>query len=182
MTAVVEQPTPPKAARFSVVETLRDGRRVEIRAQKPTDIEGLKAAVAHTSAETLSRRFFAPKRHFSEREVAYFLNIDFVTQVALVAVVDTGGQPSIVAGGRYVLVQPGVAEVAFAVVDDYQRQGLGGALMRHLTSIAREAGLRELVAEVLPDNQSMLSVFQKCGLPVAMRRDGGTVHVTLQLT
>ncbi len=174
--------TSPKAASFSVAETLRDGRPVQIRAQKPTDVEGLRAAVAHTSAETLSRRFFAPKRHFSEQEVAYFLNIDFVTQVALVAVVDEGDKHSIVAGGRYVLVQPGVAEVAFAVVDDYQRQGLGGALMRHLASIAREAGLRELVAEVLPGNQPMLSVFQKCGLPVATRRDSGTVHVTMQLT
>lgn len=182
MTAAAEVSPPPKAARFSVVESLRDGRRVEIRAQKPTDVEGLKAAVAETSAETLSRRFFAPKRHFSEQEVAYFLNIDFVTQVALVAVVDEGGKSAIVAGGRYVLAKPGVAEVAFAVVDDYQGQGIGTKLMRHLVSIAREAELRELVAEVLPDNQPMLSVFQKCGLKVATRRERGVVHVTMRLS
>ena len=182
MTEVAKSPTSPKAACFSVTETLRDGRPVEIRAQKPTDIEGLRAAVAQTSAETLSRRFFAPKRHFSEKEVAYFLNIDFVTQVALVAVVDEGGKHSIVAGGRYVLAKPGVAEVAFAVVDDYQGQGIGTKLMRHLVSIAREAGLRELIAEVLPDNQAMLSVFRRCGLKVATRRDRGVVHVTMQLT
>ena len=182
MTAVAKSSTSPKAARFSVAETLRDGRPVEIRAQKPTDVEGLRAAVAQTSAETLSRRFFAPKRHFSEQEVAYFLNIDFVTHVALVAVVDEGGKRPIVAGGRYVLVQPGVAEVAFAVVDEYQEQGIGTKLMRHLVSIAREAGLRELVAEVLPDNQAMLSVFQKCGLKVATRRDREAIHVTMRLT
>jgi GNAT superfamily N-acetyltransferase len=182
MTAVAETPTPPKAASFSVVETLRDGRIVEIRAQKPTDVDGLRAAVAQSSAESLSRRFFAPKRHFSEQEVAYFLNIDFVTQVALVAVVDEAGKHSIVAGGRYVLVRPGVAEVAFAVVDDFQGHGIGTKLMRHLVGIAREAGLRELIAEVLPDNQPMLSVFQKCGLKVATRRDRGAVHVRMQLT
>ena len=180
MTAVAETPTP-KAARFSVTETLRDGRPVEIRALKATDVEGLKTAVAHSSAETLSRRFFAPKRHFSEREVAYFTDIDFVTQVALVAVVDDGGKPSIAGGGRYVLVQPGVAEVAFAVVDDFQGQGIGTKLMHHLVGIAREAGLHELVAEVLPDNQPMLSVFQKCGLKVTTRRDRSAVHVTMQL-
>ena len=54
--------------------------------------------------------------------------------------------------------------------------------MGHLVSIGREAGLRELVAEVLPHNQPMLSVFQKCGLKVTTRRDRGAVHVTMQLT
>jgi hypothetical protein len=32
-------------------------------------------------------------------------------------------------------------------------------LIRHLAAIGREAGLRELVAEVLSDNLPMLSVF-----------------------
>jgi len=181
MTAASQPRTLPKAASFSATETLRDGRPVEIRALKSTDVEELKAAVSRSSAESLSRRFFAPKRHFSDREVAYFMNIDFVTQVALVAVIDEGGKQSIVAGGRYVLVQPGVAEVAFTVVDDFQGHGIGTKLMRHLTSIARDAGLRELVAEVLADNQPMLSVFRKCGLKVATRRDRDAVHVTMRL-
>jgi RimJ/RimL family protein N-acetyltransferase len=182
MTAVAEPRASPGAASFSVTETLRDGRAVEIRALKPTDVEDLKAAVAHTSAESLARRFFGPKRYFSEQEIAYFVNIDFVSQVALVATIEEGDERSIVAGGRYVLVQPGTAEVAFVVVDDYQGQGIGAKLMRHLISIARDAGLRELVAEVLPDNQPMLGVFQKCGLKTATRRGRDAVHVTMQLT
>jgi ribosomal protein S18 acetylase RimI-like enzyme len=181
MTTAAKSAAPPKAASFSIAETLRNGRPIEIRALRPTDIDDLKAAVAHTSAEALRRRFFGPKRYFSEQEIAYFMNIDFVTQVALIATVDDGGQHSIVAGGRYVLVQPGVAEVAFVVIDEYQGQGIGAKLMRHLTGIAREAGLRELVAEVLPDNQPMLSVFQKCGLKVTTRRTREAVHVTMQL-
>jgi ribosomal protein S18 acetylase RimI-like enzyme len=181
MTAAAQSHTPPKAASFAVTETLRDGRPVEIRALRPTDVEDLKVAVAHTSAQSLTRRFFGPKRYFSEQEIAYFVNIDFVTQVALVATIDEGGKRAIVAGGRYVLVQPGVAEVAFVVVDDYQGHGIGTRLMRHLARIAIEAGLRELVAEVLPDNQPMLSVFEKCGLKVTRRRNNGAVHVTMQL-
>ena len=182
MNAAAKSTAPPKAASFSVSETLRDGRPIEIRALRPTDVEDLKTAVAHTSAELLSRRFFGPKRYFSEQEIAYFVNIDFVTQVALVATIDECGKHSIVAGGRYVLVQPGVAEVAFVVVDEYQGQGVGAKLMRHLTGIAREAGLRELAAEVLSDNYPMLNVFQKCGLKVTTRRDRGAVHVTMQLS
>jgi len=88
----------------------------------------------------------------------------------------------IVAGGRYIVVQPGTAEVAFAVVDEYQGQGIGAALMRHLTTIARHAGLERLVAEVLPENSPMLGVFEKCGLRVGKRHEPGVVHVTLELT
>jgi RimJ/RimL family protein N-acetyltransferase len=169
------------ATGFSSMEALRDGRPVEIRALRQTDVDGLMTAVAHTSAESLRRRFFGPKRTFSEREIAYFMNIDFTTQVALVATVSEGARRTIVAGGRYVVVRPSVAELAFVVVDDYQGQGLGPKLLRHLVAIAREAGLRELVADVLPDNQPMLSVFQRCGLPVTARRERGAVHVTLNL-
>ena len=50
------------------------------------------------------------------------------------------------------------------MVDEYQRQGIGAALMRHLVTIARGAGLKELIAEVLPDNAPMLKVFEKSGL------------------
>jgi ribosomal protein S18 acetylase RimI-like enzyme len=182
MIAPAQPRTPPKAASFSVTETLRDGRPLEIRALRPTDVDDLKAAVAQASPESLRRRFFGPKRYFSEQEIAYFVNIDFVTQVALVALVDESGKQSIVAGGRYVVVQPGVAEVAFVVVDHYQGHGIGTKLMRHLAGIAREAGLRELVAEVLTDNQPMLSVFQRCGLKVATRRDPSSVHVAMQLS
>jgi ribosomal protein S18 acetylase RimI-like enzyme len=74
----------------------------------------------------------------------------------LVAVVEEGERPVIIGGGRYIVVQPGKAEVAFAVVDQYQGQGIGSTLMHHLATIARSSGLRELVAQVLPDNTAML--------------------------
>ena len=103
--------------------------------------------------------------------MAFFLDIDFIDHVALVAVVEEGGRPMIVGGGRYIVIQPGKAEVAFAVVDQYQGQGIGAALMRHLAAIARNAGLHELIAEVLPDNAPMLKVFEKCGFGLSTKRE-----------
>jgi RimJ/RimL family protein N-acetyltransferase len=169
-------------AGYSATETLRDGRQVEIRALRPADEDGLKAAVARISSKSLYRRFFGPKRFFSEKEVAHFVNVDFVTHVALVAVADDHGQPAIVGGGRYVVVRPGAAELAFAIVDEYQGLGLGAAMLRHLIAIARRTGLTELVASVLPDNRPMLAVFEKSGLPVSTRREHGAVNVTLGLS
>ena len=78
----------PKVMDFSSVEALRDGRCVEIRALRPEDWEGLVDAVNRSSAESLRRRFFAIRRHFSEREIDFFSNIDFVNHVALVVVAE----------------------------------------------------------------------------------------------
>jgi GNAT superfamily N-acetyltransferase len=170
-----------EATNYSAFETLHDGRRVEIRALRPDDRADLIEAVSRSSGQSLYRRFFAVKRGFTESEIAFFVNVDFIDHVALVAVADESGRPVIAAGARYVVVQPGKAEVAFAVVDQYQGLGLGAALMHHLAAIAREAGLEELIAEVLPDNSPMLKVFEKSGFPLSMKREPQVVHVTLRL-
>ena len=98
------------AADYAAVELLRDGRRLEIRALRPDDQAELLAAVDRTSAQSLYRRFFGVKRHFTDKEVDFFVNVDFVSHVALVAVVAEDRRPRIVGGGRYVVVELGKAE------------------------------------------------------------------------
>jgi len=169
------------AAKYSATERLRDGRSIEVRALRPEDQADLIAAVGRIGAQSMYRRFFGPKRYFSEKEVDYFVHVDFINHVALVAVLEEEGRAMIVAGGRYVMQQPGVAEVAFAVIDEYQGQGIGAALLRHLAAIARDRGLNEFTAEVLPDNTAMLKVFEKSGLKPVAKRGTDATHVTLQL-
>ena len=166
---------------YSAIERLRNGERLEIRALRPKDRDDLIAAVGRTSSESLYRRFFAVRRQFTETEESFYLNIDFARHVALVALVDENGQPTIIGGGRYVVDEPGQAEVAFTVVDKYQRQGVGAMLLRHLAIIARQAGLRELVAYVLPDNRAMLKVFEKSGLKYSAKRESNSIKVRLGL-
>jgi RimJ/RimL family protein N-acetyltransferase len=171
----------PEAATFSSVESLRNGRSVEIRALTPGDQTGLAAALERASAESFYRRFFGVKRELGEKEVEFFMNVDFVNHVALVAVTQEGRGPIIVGGARYVVVRPGTAELAFAVVDEYQGQGIGSLLLRHLVDLARRAGLEELIAEVLPENTPMLKVFEKSGLALEMKHEAGVVHLALRL-
>ena len=127
-------------------------------------------------------RIPTPKRAFSERELEYFLNVDFVNHVALAAVLESDGRQLIAGGGRYIVSAPGRAEVAFAVDDPHQKLGIGTRLMRHLVIIARDAEIGELVAEVLPDNRPMLKVFERCELPMTTHHETGVVHVTLDLS
>ena len=171
----------PEARDYRAIERLRDGRQVEIRALRPDDKDDMLAAIRRTSTESLQRRFFVVKRGFSQKEIDFFMKIDFSNHVALVALADEDGRPTIVGGGRYVVVEPGRAEVAFVVIDGYQGQGLGAHLMRHLAGIARDAGLTELTAEVLPENTAMRKVFSKFGFRPGPRPDPQVIHLVMHL-
>jgi RimJ/RimL family protein N-acetyltransferase len=171
----------PPSGNYSATEHMRDGREIEIRALRPDDKDDMLAAVGRTGTQSLQRRFFVVKRGFSEKEVAFFMNIDFANHVALVALADEGGRKVIIGGGRYIVTEPGKAEIAFVVIDDYQGQGTGTLLMRHLAVIARKAGLKELIAEVLPENAAMRKVFSKFGFQARRGPDPQVVHLALTL-
>ena len=108
------------AAHYTADETLPNARRLEIRAFQPDDRAEFLSAVDRIGPLSRYRRFFTAKRRFTEREHAFFLNVDFDKHVALVALIEEAGRKVIVASGRYVVVQPAKAEIAFAVIDQYQ--------------------------------------------------------------
>jgi RimJ/RimL family protein N-acetyltransferase len=168
-------------ASYSAQERLKDGRTVQIRALRPDDEADMLAAIHQTNLESLRRRFFAAKRDFSEKEKAFFLQVDFVKHVALVAVMEDDDQRPIIGGCRYVVTEPGKAEVAFVVIDSYQGQGIGTMLTRHLVGLARAAGLDQLAADVLPENTAMRKVLGKCGFRPGPSADPQVHHLTLAL-
>src|SRR5260370_10019812 len=100
-----------------------------------------------------------------------FLDRGFKNHAGIVALADEGGRKVIVGGGRYIVFEPGRAEMAFVVIDTWQGRGIGSVLMRHLVKIASDAGLQELTAEVLPENAAMIKGFGKFGFSPAPRPD-----------
>ena len=139
------------------------------------------AAVGRTGTQSLQRRFFVVKRGFSEKEIAFFMNIDFTNHVALAALTEEEGRKVIIGGGRYIVTEGGTAEIAFVVIDEYQGQGVGSLLMQHLAVIARRAGLKNLIAEVLPENAAMRKVFSKFGFQARRGNDPQVIHLVLPL-
>ena len=150
-----------EAINYTARELLRDGSQIEIRALRPEDEADMLAAIERTSAQSLQRRFFVMKRHFSDKERAYFMDIDFKNHVAIVALAEEAGRKVIVGSGRYIVFEPGRAEMAFMVVDTWQGRGLGSILMRHLVKFASDG---------------------KFGFSPAPHRDPQTLHLVRKLT
>lgn len=164
---------------------LRNGTPVLIRPVRPDDRQRVIDAFHKLEPQTVYTRFFGPKRELSEADLSRIETSDFVRAVALVASVGEGAQETLIGGGAYtVLERPGEAasaEVSFTTEEDCQGQGLATLLLRQLTRIGRDRGIRHFEAEVLAENRPMLKVFERSGLPLHSRVEDGVVHVTMAL-
>lgn len=156
---------------------LSDGRPVHLRAIRPEDADELVRFHESLSQGTVYYRFFAPYPRLSSRDVQRFTNVDHVNRVALVATVGE----RIVGVGRYDVISPGRAELAFVIRDDHQGRGLGSVLLEHLAAVARAGGLERFVADVLPDNERMLKTFVEAGYRPTQRLSDGVVSLTFDI-
>jgi ribosomal protein S18 acetylase RimI-like enzyme len=78
------------------------------------------------------------------------------------------------------LQDPTRAEVAFAVLDEYQGRGIATLLLEHLRRVANAGGILEFAAEVMASNQHMLDVFRDSGFQRQSSNQDGVVHVALR--
>jgi RimJ/RimL family protein N-acetyltransferase len=165
-------------------ETLKDGTEVTVRAIRPGDGPAILEAFRALDAESIYRRFFSPKKELSDAELKQLTDVDFQNVMALVVTAQKDGTEILLGGGRLATEggdEPQSAELAFLTAGAQRGRGIASLLLRHLTRLGREAGLSRLEAEVLAENQAMLNVFRRSGLPLAQRREGNVVHVTLAL-
>jgi GNAT superfamily N-acetyltransferase len=157
---------------------LKDGTPVHLRAIRRDEAPALLALYDRLSPESLYFRFFAvPDKDRAKAE--YLAHVDYVSRYALVA--EVNGELVGVARWECDGAAPGHAEVAFTVADDLQGRGLGSLLFARLAALARRRGITTFEAEVLPDNEKMLRVFARSGLPQTSRFEGPALHVTIAL-
>lgn len=152
--------------------TLRDGRTVVLRPIDATDAPRLIDLHQHLSTESQYLRFFGPKPRLTAAEAEYLAGVDHHKRFAVVAEIEDEGEPHIVAVGRFDINEPGVAEAAIVVRDDYQHVGLGTAILERMREIGRGAGLSAFRAEVLAENTRMLEILEQQGLEVSPASSG----------
>jgi RimJ/RimL family protein N-acetyltransferase len=168
-------------SRYSVRETLKDGTPAVIRAIRHTDGKALLDAFQGLDRESIYRRFFTPKIELSKSELEALTDVDFNQVVALVVTIQDEPGEVLVGGGRYAVVGEKDAELAFVTGGKYRGLGIASLILKHLIQIARQNAMERFEAEVLAENQPMLAVLRRSGLPMQRRQEGATVLITLEL-
>jgi RimJ/RimL family protein N-acetyltransferase len=168
---------------YEACERLKDAQSVYVRAIRPDDKETILAGMSQFSEASVYKRFHGPKQGFTEQELRFMTEIDYLYHVALVVALKENGQ--VIGGGRYICydesLPPRRAEVAFAVVDSFQGLGVGSIVLKHLIIIAREVGVGKFEAEVLVENSAMMRVFEKSGPAMTKDYERRNVHITMTL-
>jgi nucleotide-binding universal stress UspA family protein len=159
---------------------LRDGSRARLRPIAPDDKQILADAVRRMSVESRYRRFFSYADELSHSALAYLTEVDHVDHEAIIAIEPHSGEALGVARFVRRLNEPDSAEVAFAVVDDWQGRGLGRALLTELTARARQEGVRKFVALVQYENRRSLGMLRGINTPTA-RSYGPEQELTVEL-
>src|SRR5437879_11826477 len=162
---------------------LTDGAKVHVRPIVPEDEQLLIDAVAAMSERTVYFRFFSPLKRLPDALAHRLAVVDYNDRFALVATTRKhGGKERIVGVARYDrAVDTDVAETAVAVIDEFQRRGLGSALLTILARVARDHGIKMFTLIVLPENQQMLGLLRKMGWIHQAKLTGGVYEITFDL-
>lgn len=160
----------PEYPRWS--ETLRDHSHVLIRPITKLDKDAERAFIEGLSAQARRFRFLGAVRSPSERLIEQFTNIDYVHEVAFVAVVADDSRERIVGASRYSTDESGLhCECAVTVSDEWQDKGLGTLLMKHLIEVARARGIRTMTSLDSAENVQMQDLAHFLGFKTRVDPD-----------
>ena len=162
---------------------LNDGTKLQVRQIEASDEPLLHEAVAAMSERTVYFRFFTPLKRMPDAMAHRLAVVDYNDRFAVVATTDrSSGKERILGVARYDRAAgTDVAETAVAVVAEFQRRGLGSALLTILTKVAREHGIKTFSLIVLPENQQMLGLLRKMGWIHQARLNGGVYEISFDL-
>src|SRR5260370_11686305 len=125
---------------------LTEGTKVHVRPIVPEDEPLLIEAVAAMSERTVYFRFFSPLKRLPDALAHRLAVVDYNDRFAIVATTPKpAGKERIVGVARDDRAAGSdVAETAAPAVDEFQRRGVGIALLAILGKVAREHGIKML--------------------------------------
>jgi acetyltransferase len=158
----------PYPGQYEFNTTTKRGIDIFVRPIKPEDAPLLVELFHTLSKKSVYYRFLSPMKSLTPRMLAYFTQIDYDRDMALVAFDQTHPRERMLGVAR-IMSHPDDkrAEIAVAVGDPWQGKGVGAVLMERLMTIAKERGKETLLGHVLGENTHMLGLVRKLGFTVS---------------
>lgn len=168
--------------KIETIKTFKDGLELKIRPVRASDEDMMRRLFYKFSDESKYYRYFTHVKVMPHKNMQKYLSVDYDKIMAVVAVLQQGNTERIVAEARYAAYPSGDAyEMAFLVDEEFQGKGLATFLANYLIKIAKERGIKKLVASVLAQNRKMLAVFEKLAIQPEKHYDGETVELEFYL-
>jgi RimJ/RimL family protein N-acetyltransferase len=160
--------------------TTKTGTEILFRPVKISDEPLLKDFFYSLSDNSLYRRFISTRQDMPHERLQKFVAIDYTKEMVILAVIQKEEKEEVVGVGQFG-INPviHIAEVGFAVRDNYQNKGIGTELLSYLTYLAKKQGLLGFYAEVLLENRPMLHLFEKMGFDIRKRREEGVYELEM---
>jgi acyl-CoA hydrolase/GNAT superfamily N-acetyltransferase len=149
--------------------TTKTGMEILLRPVKISDEPLLKEFFYSLSDKSIYRRFISKRTDMPHRLLQTFVVIDYTKNMAILAVIKQDEKEKVIGIGQYFVDEAAhTAEVAFAVADNFQNNGIGKELVSYITYLGRKRGLLGLTSEVLKDNSPMIHIFKKLDFKLEM--------------
>ena len=170
--------------KYETTLKLKNRKTIIIRPVKSTD-ERLFQEL-HYSLEMKDRyfRFFTPVHDFRHNQIQPMVNIDYSTDMILVAEYSENSDKRIIAvGGFFKTGNPSVCEIAFVTHEGWRGLGISRFLLSYLIQIARELKYKAFTGSILLENKAMLSIIDKAGYPMTFKHiEAGTLDFVMDIS
>jgi acetyltransferase len=171
----------PYPKKYEMLWPLKNGQEVLLRPIKPEDEPMWLEMFQSFSEEAIRYRFFQILKDTPHEVRVRYCNIDYDREIAIIAELAENGRRKILGVTRLSIESDGKSgEMAFIVTDYWQGLGLGTKMVDYVLDIAKEKGVENVYAIMLPDNYRALNLTKKMGFNLEYLSDG-TVKGILDL-
>jgi acetyltransferase len=177
----------PYPAQYVSTFHIKNGAAVRIRPIRPEDEPAMVEFHKKLSDSTVYMRylgFMKLEQRIAHERLTRICFIDYDREMVLVAerLVSPSGDAEILGVGRLSKLH-GQNEAEFAVLirDDFQRQGLGGELLRQLLATAKDEKLDRVLAVMAVENAAMQNIAARAGFRLQAPSEDHLITALLDL-
>ena len=147
------------------------GQNFLLRPIRPEDADAHAAMLSRFTPEDMRFRFFSPMKQVPIEQIVRLTDIDYVREMAIIAVHEVSGQIAGVARLVRNDTDGTSAEFAVAVDRNFKKFGLGTVLMKNVIDWGKAHGVQEIIGQILSDNVPMLAFIKRLGFTLQRMAD-----------